>query len=80
MFYNAKKVKDGYEMTQSWPHSDQGSQYRPKGIGENIAWDFSPVGSPCSESVYRWYAEYFYFDETNPMKSRRGAEPVGESL
>lgn len=71
------KVKDDIEKTQFWPHSQTGSEYRAKGIGENIAWDFSPIGSPCSESVYRWYAEYFYFDETSPMKGRRGAEPVG---
>lgn len=73
-----RQVKDDIEKTQFWPHSQTGSEYRAKGIGENIAWDFSPIGSPCSESVYRWYAEYFYFDETSPMKGRRGAEPVGK--
>ena len=72
-----KKILNEDQKTQFWPHSEIGSDFRSKGIGENIAWDFSPVGSPCSESVYRWYAEYFYFDSNNPMKGRRGAEPVG---
>ena len=71
------KIKPNYFKSEFWPHSDSGSEFRQKGVGENIAWDFSEQGSPCSESVYRWYSEYFYFDQNNPMKSRRGTEPVG---
>lgn len=71
------KILPGYEKSEYWPHSDSDSTFRSRGVGENIAWDFSQQGSPCSESVYRWYSEYFYFDETSPMQSRRGAEPVG---
>jgi len=52
------ELASGYEATAHWPHSDQDGEYRGKGIGENIAWDFSAQGSPCDESVYRWYAEY----------------------
>ena len=71
------KILPGFTKSEFWPHSDADSSFRTRGVGENIAWDFSQKGSPCSESVYRWYAEYFYFDENNPMQSRRGAEPVG---
>jgi len=71
------ELAPGFEATAHWPHSDQDGEYRGKGIGENIAWDFSAQGSPCDESVYRWYAEYFYFNEKNPMVSRRKNQPVG---
>lgn len=62
--------------TSNWPHSEIGSQFRPKDIGENISWDLSENGSPCYESVYRWYSELFYYDPAN-LVGRRGTEPIG---
>ena len=62
--------------TSNWPHSEIGTQYRPKDIGENISWDLSENGSPCYESVYRWYSELFYYDPAN-LVGRRGSEPIG---
>ena len=62
--------------TSNWPHSEIGSQFRPKDIGENISWDLSENGSPCYESVYRWYSELFYYDPAN-LVGRRGSEPIG---
>ena len=37
-------------------------------VGENIAWDLTENGHPCRESVYRWYAELFYFNPKKPTK------------
>ena len=42
------------KRTKHWPHSDSPSVYRPKNVGENIAWDLTENGHPCRESVYRW--------------------------
>jgi len=63
--------------TKHWPHSDSGTAYRAKNVGENIAWDLTENGHPCKESVYRWYAELFYFNPKKATKGRRGSEPVG---
>ncbi|CBY17741.1 unnamed protein product [Oikopleura dioica] len=71
---NMKKIP---KKTKNWPHSEQNSPWRDINIGENIAWDLTENGSPCSESVYRWYAEIFYFNPKNPTKGRRGKDPVG---
>ena len=46
-------------------------------MGENIAWDLTENGHPCRESVYRWYAEIFYYNPKNGQKGRRGNDPVG---
>ena len=56
------------KRTKHWPHSDSPSVYRPKDVGENIAWDLTENGHPCRESVYRWYAELFYFNPKKPTK------------
>ena len=48
-------------------------------MGENIAWDLSPEGSPLRQSVLKWYAEVFDFDEMNPMRSYNG-KPVGQHV
>ena len=47
---------------------DSGTAYRAKNVGENIAWDLTENGHPCKESVYRWYAELFYFNPRKPTK------------
>lgn len=65
------------QKTKHWPHSDSPSTFRPKNVGENIAWDLTENGHPCRESVYRWYAELFYFNPKNGQKGRRGNDPVG---
>ena len=65
------------QRTKHWPHSDSPSPFRPKNVGENIAWDLTENGHPCRESVYRWYAELFYFNPKNGQKGRRGNDPVG---
>ena len=62
--------------TKNWPHSDVGTEFRPNDVGENIAWDLSPLGSTCAESVFRWYSELFYYNPNN-QQSRRKNEPVG---
>ena len=51
--------------------------YRSKNVGENIAWDLTENGHPCRESVFRWYAELFYFNPRSPQKGRRRNDPVG---
>ena len=51
--------------------------YRAKNVGENIAWDLTENGHPCRESVFRWYAELFYFNPRSPQKGRRRNDPVG---
>ena len=55
----------------------EGSQYRQDDVGENIAWDLTENGHPCAESVYRWYAEIFYFNPKKATKGRRDKDPVG---
>jgi len=62
--------------TKNWPHSNSGTKYRKFDVGENISWDLSETGSPCYESVYRWYAELFYYDPKS-LAGRRGSEPIG---
>ena len=57
------------QRTKHWPHSDSPGPFRAKNVGENIAWDLTENGHPCKESVYRWYAELFYF---NPKKATKG--------
>lgn len=35
------------------------------------------TGHPCRESVFRWYAEIFYYNPKSGQKGRRGNDPVG---
>jgi len=65
------------QRTKNWPHSDSPTMYRSKNVGENIAWDLTENGHPCRESVFRWYAELFYFNPRSPQKGRRRNDPVG---
>jgi len=57
----------------------RGTQYRSRGVGENIVWDLSSSGTSAKESVFRWYAEIFDYDKNNPTYSQPG-KPVGEQV
>lgn len=73
---NPGKLKIQSGRTRNWPHSDSGSSYRPRGTGENIAWDMSSDGSSAEETVLRWYGEVFFYDRKNPTVSKPN-RPVG---
>ena len=38
------KILPGFEKSDYWPHSNADSIFRKRGVGENIAWDFSEKG------------------------------------
>nr|XP_009860608.2 uncharacterized protein LOC100182344 [Ciona intestinalis] len=69
-------TKRNVQRTPHWPHSVSGTRNRDRGVGENIAWDFSVDGSPAKESVLRWYAEVFDYNRENPTLTTQGV-PVG---
>ena len=47
-----KKILNEDQKTQFWPHSEIGSDFRSKGIGENIAYNY-----PDAESVVKGWQE-----------------------
>ena len=69
--------------TREWPHSDRKNQKKKSkfdfplerldGVGETIAYDFSPYGTNCSEQVTKMYAQIFNFNPLDPLKPRVSA-------